>query len=228
MRREAAAPGADRAVAHRPGPGRHVPFWLHQLVEYMLGAGLVWAGARVEGDGRYVAFALGGALFVFSAISDGGLGAGRLVSRAVHRVGDLVFVVAIPVAFVAAPSARTGILLVPGGASVVMLVYLWRRTCYDRRPRGAGTLAATVQRARDRVRADDGASVARRAGRIVGGDGSPLARRTGRVLGRVRSSRSGRSNGSGLSNGSIGSGLSNGSGLSDQVDRSGRSHGEGE
>lgn len=193
-----------------PGPGRHVPFWLHQLVEYLLAAALLWAGARVEGDGRIVAFSLGGALLVFSAISDGGFGAGRVLSRSQHRIGDLVLVVAIPVVLVAVPGARTAVVLVPGGASVAMLVYLLRRTRYERRPPRARPavpmLARRVSRTSPvsrlprpsgapdgspvarrvgRALSGDGTPVARRAGRALSGDGSPVARRAGRLLGRT-------------------------------------------
>ncbi len=178
---ESRTPDSDDAE-----PGRHVPFWLHQLVEYLLGAGLLWAGARVEGDGRIVAFSLGGALLVFSAISDGGLGAGRLLERSQHRIGDMMLVVAIPVVLVIVPGARTAIVLVPGGASVAMLVYLLRRTRYERRPpRTLPALPPVVRRLSGVAKPVDGATVARRVGRSLGGDGSPVARRVGRLLGRT-------------------------------------------
>jgi len=71
-----------------------VPFWIHQLVELLLGLLLLVQGART-GQHTVVLVSLGGVLLLLCLCSDGALGAWSLIGRRLHRVLDLVVVAAL-------------------------------------------------------------------------------------------------------------------------------------
>ena len=64
------------------------PFWLHQLVEYIIGLILVAQG--LQGPEPLVPAVVGGVVLMNAAVAIGPLGAFRLVGRRLHRVLDLV------------------------------------------------------------------------------------------------------------------------------------------
>ncbi len=72
------------------------PFWLHQLAEYVLAAGLVMSGLR--GDSPTVPVALGLAMAINAACVDGPIAAFRGLSRPAHRVVDILIFLAMVVA----------------------------------------------------------------------------------------------------------------------------------
>ena len=77
------------AGAHdHPSAGR-VPFWIHQLVELLLGGLLLVEGART-GEHTAVLVSLGAVLLLLALCSDGALGAWTWIGRRLHRVLDLV------------------------------------------------------------------------------------------------------------------------------------------
>src|SRR3954468_4375872 len=77
------------AGAHdHPSAGR-VPFWIHQLVELLLGGLLLVEGART-GQHTAVLVSLGAVLLLLALCSDGALGAWTWIGRRLHRVLDLV------------------------------------------------------------------------------------------------------------------------------------------
>jgi hypothetical protein len=70
---------------------RRLPFWLHQVLEYVLGLGLIFQATQ---GGSMAPVAVAGAvLLVVAATVDGPLGAWDAVSRPQHRVVDVVVVV---------------------------------------------------------------------------------------------------------------------------------------
>jgi hypothetical protein len=71
--------------------GARVPFWIHQLVELLLGSLLLVQGART-GEHTAVLVTLGGLLLLLALCSDGAFGAWRWINRRVHRVLDLIAV----------------------------------------------------------------------------------------------------------------------------------------
>src|SRR6478752_9962173 len=71
-----------------PSAGR-VPFWIHQLVELLLGGLLLVEGART-GEHTVVLVTLGGLLLLLALCSDGALAAWPWIGRRLHRVLDLV------------------------------------------------------------------------------------------------------------------------------------------
>jgi hypothetical protein len=72
-------------------PRGNRPFWLHQLVEYILGITLV--SQALQSPTPAVPAVAGAAVLVNAAVARGPLGAFRLVSRSVHRVLDIVVMV---------------------------------------------------------------------------------------------------------------------------------------
>ena len=70
----------------RAGP---IPFWIHQLVELLLGALLLVEGARAN-QHTAVVVTLGALLVLLALCSDGPLSAWPWIGRRVHRALDLV------------------------------------------------------------------------------------------------------------------------------------------
>jgi hypothetical protein len=70
------------------GAGR-IPFWIHQLVELLLGILLLVEGAR-SGQHTAVVLALGALLVLLALCSDGPLSAWPGIGRRLHRALDLV------------------------------------------------------------------------------------------------------------------------------------------
>jgi len=62
------------------------PFWMHQLVEYILGGALVASG--LQSPTPLVPAVLGGVIMMHAAITKGALAAFRVIDRRVHRVLD--------------------------------------------------------------------------------------------------------------------------------------------
>jgi hypothetical protein len=78
------AVGGDQARSS----GR-IPFWVHQIVELLLGVLLLIEGART-GEHPAVLATLGGLLLVLVLCSDGALGAWPWIGRRLHRVLDVL------------------------------------------------------------------------------------------------------------------------------------------
>jgi hypothetical protein len=77
------------AGAHDHPSACRVPFWIHQLVELLLGGLLLVEGART-GEHTAVLVSLGAVLLLLALGSDGALGAWTWIGRRLHRVLDLV------------------------------------------------------------------------------------------------------------------------------------------
>jgi hypothetical protein len=74
------------------------PFWLHQLVEYIIGLILVAQG--LQGPEPLVPAIVGGVVLFNAAVAIGPLGAFRLVGRRLHRILDLLAIGVVAVAAV--------------------------------------------------------------------------------------------------------------------------------
>lgn len=141
------------------------PFWVHQLVEYILGGALVAVGA--QSPTPVVPAVVGGILLLWAASTRGALSAFRLVDRRLHRVVDPLIALTMLVAAVQpAVEVEVGARAVLGAVAVVHLV-VWRGSQYHegRRPRSATVQAdgdATATAADDRA-----TEVGRLAGRAA-------------------------------------------------------------
>jgi hypothetical protein len=142
------------------------PFWIHQVVEYLVGIGLVSASIQLPEPA--VPSLLGLLIIVNAAVAKGGAGAFRLVGRRLHRtldlvvIGILVFTAVQPWLFVDA----TGRLLI--AAIAFILAFVWFYTDYaEHRTRAERRADRQAEKAARGPR--DSTEIGRRAGRYVGG-----------------------------------------------------------
>jgi len=129
----------DHSGAHAPA-GR-VPFWIHQLVELLLGGLLLVEGART-GEHTVVLVSLGAVLLVLALCSDGALGAWTLIGRRLHRVLDLVAAAVLAVSPVVLGLDRVLAIVILEAAAVAMVWLAFRtewRPRSKRPPRPATT-----------------------------------------------------------------------------------------
>ncbi len=132
------------------------PFWMHQLVEYILGGALIASG--LQSPTPLVPSVVGGIVMLHAAITIGSLGAFRVITRGVHRVIDIAVIVVEVLAGV-----QPWITLDSGTRIVVVLIafvhfFVWWKTSFAERAKAPP------------VSADGGRSteVGRIAGRLVG------------------------------------------------------------
>lgn len=137
------------------------PFWMHQVVEYILGGALVASG--LQSATPLVPSVLGGVVMVHSAVTVGPLGAFRVIRRRLHRVIDPV-VLAAEFAAGVQPwiKLESGTRIIIVGIALVHL-FVWWQTNYTERVKPARGTTASIS-------ADGGRSneVGRIAGRLVG------------------------------------------------------------
>ena len=138
------------------------PFWIHQVIEYLVGIGLI--SASIQLPEPTVPSLLGLLIILNAAVAKGAAGAFRLVGRRLHRtldlvvIGSMVFVAVQPWLSVDA----TGRLLI--GAVAFILCFVWFYTDYAER------LTRAERRAEKAARGPrDSTEIGRQAGRYVGG-----------------------------------------------------------
>jgi hypothetical protein len=145
------------------------PFWVHQLVEYLLGIGLI--SASVQLPQPRVPALLGLLIILNAAVAKGAAGAFRLAGKGMHRQLDVVVMILL-VAGAVQPwvSVDNTSRLLLGGIAFV-LWFVWFHTDFtDKVPRGARTAASSGA---GRPTSED---IGRGAGRLVGGGVNSLKR----------------------------------------------------
>ena len=153
-----------RSVASSSGSGKR-PFWMHQAVEYLLGGILVAQGLQSPDP---LVPTLAGVLVLANActVRDGALSAFRLLSRATHRILDVIVIAAVLVLAVQPwLTVDSGARIVMVGIAAVMAFVWWQSSFAEKAKREA--MIAEGGRSTD---------IGRRAGRLVG-DGINAARR---------------------------------------------------
>jgi hypothetical protein len=142
------------------------PFWMHQVVEYLVGIGLISSSVQLPDPA--VPALLGLLIILNAAVAKGSAGAFRLVGRRLHRTLDLV-VIGVLVFFAFQPWVSIDItsrMLI--GAIAFILCFVWFYTDYtekvSRSQRKGQRTAAEVERG-----PLDSAEIGRQAGRLVGG-----------------------------------------------------------
>lgn len=151
------------------------PFWMHQLVEYILGGALVASG--LQSPTPLVPAVLGGVIMLHAAITKGALAAFRVIDRRLHRVLD-PFVIGLCVVggvqpWVSVESSTRAIVL---GIAVVHLVVFLGSSFTERTkaPKAAGGAApggggpAKAPASAPAPGADRSTDLGRTAGRVVG------------------------------------------------------------
>jgi hypothetical protein len=132
------------------------PFWMHQVVEYILGGALVATG--LQSPTPLVPTLLGGLVMLHAALTTGPLGAFRVIGRRLHRVID-VGIISIALLAVVQPwiEIDSGTRIVIAGIALVYL-FVWWQTSFAQRIKSPS------------VSGEGGrsADVGRFAGRLVG------------------------------------------------------------
>ena len=108
----------------RPGS----PFWIHQVVEYLLGVLLL--SQAIQSEHPTVPVLLGVGVILLAATADGPLAAFHVVPRPLHRVLDVVAIVAIAVATIVFRDDLGTVGVVFAAAVVVAMAGLVVRTSY--------------------------------------------------------------------------------------------------
>lgn len=130
-----------------------LPYWMHQLVEYLLGILLLSQSARL--DSPLWPAAAGVAVVLAAALGDAPLSAFRTVPRSVHRIVDVALGAAVvALGLTLADGAGRPMMIAVG---VLLLALAWRT---DFRPKAV--------KAPLRERLPDSHTVGRLAGRGVG------------------------------------------------------------
>ncbi len=132
------------------------PFWMHQVVEYILGGVLVASG--LQSHTPLVPSVLGGIVMLHAAITIGPVGAFRVITRGLHRVVDVAVIAAELLAGVQPwISLETPTRLIVVGIALVHL-FVWWQTNFAKRVKAAPVSASGGR----------GTEVGRIAGRLVG------------------------------------------------------------
>jgi hypothetical protein len=150
------------AADDAPTPG--LAFWIHQLVEYLLGVLLITQALQSEQPA--VPVLLGVGVILLAATADGPLAAFHLVPRQAHRILDLVAVVVLLVVAIVFRDAlgTTGLVFAVAVALAMMAITL--RTNYRMRPRRS--LGETLRAPVEDVPGSKGERYGRAAGRALG------------------------------------------------------------
>jgi hypothetical protein len=132
------------------------PFWMHQVVEYILGGAMIAAG--LQSPTPLVPSVVGGVIMLNSAITSGPVSAFRVLDRRVHRVIDIVVI-----AFEVFAALQPWVDLDTGTRGIVLIIafvhlFVWWNTNYAMRVK------------RSAIPGEGGRSgeIGRFAGRLVG------------------------------------------------------------
>ena len=143
------------------------PFWMHQVVEYILGGALVASG--LQSPTPLVPSVLGAIVMLNAAITIGPVGAFRLIRRRLHRLIDVVVIVGEFTAGVQPwISLHTETRVTIVGIAIVH-GFVWWQTNYAER---AKSLSVSAEGGRS-------AEVGRIAGRLVGNGVNAVRRQRG-------------------------------------------------
>jgi hypothetical protein len=135
------------------------PFWMHQLVEYIIGLILVATG--LQGPEPLVPAVVGGVVVLNAAVAIGPLGAFRLVGRRLHRVLDLV-----AIGIVVAASVQPWVDVDVGTRAIMIAIafvygFVWFYSDFAEKQ-------ARQQRRAAAATGDRGEDLGRTAGRLAG------------------------------------------------------------
>jgi hypothetical protein len=148
------------------------PFWTHQLVEYLLGIGLI--SAAIQMPQPAVPAVLGLVIILNAAIAKGAAGAFRLTGKRLHKQLDVV-VMLLLIAGAVQPwvSIDNTSRLLLGGVAFV-LWFVWFHTDFtEKTSRAERRAASSSAEAADRPSSE---AIGRGAGRVVGGGVNSLKR----------------------------------------------------
>ncbi len=144
------------------------PFWMHQLVEYILGIVLIAQG--LQSPTPAAPAVAGGLVVLNAAIARGPLSAFRVLSRGQHRVADVVVIAGIVVCAVQPVVEVDPTVRLVMAAIAAVMAFVWFQSSFAEKPRRGGARAPIT------AEGGRGTEIGRMAGRAVG-DGINAARR---------------------------------------------------
>ena len=128
------------------------PFWMHQVVEYIIGASFI--SAAIPSSTPVIPIVLGVIVLVNAAVAIGPAGAFRIVHRQVHRVFDLAIMGLILLAAIqpiyAVQSATRAIMIALG----VVMAFIWWNSDFatrDERKQRRGSQSSGAARSTGRA-----------------------------------------------------------------------------
>ena len=147
--------------------GAQRPFWMHQVVEYLIG--IVLVGAAFEAPEPVVPAVMGMVVIANAAIARGPGSAYPLVGRTVHRWLDVVVMVLLIVAAFqpVADVDSTGRLLLCGIAFVMF--FIWLNSDFSEKAARKQEKVQEKQERRERLARPQSEEIGKKAGRAVGG-----------------------------------------------------------
>ena len=151
------------------------PFWTHQLIEYLLGIGLISAAVQMPQPG--VPAVLGLVIILNAAIAKGAAGAFRLAGKRVHKQLDVV-VMLLLIAGAVQPwvSIDNTSRFLLGGVAFV-LWFVWFHTDFtEKAPKAERKATATATATAAEAGRPSSEAIGRGAGRVVGGGVNSLKR----------------------------------------------------
>lgn len=164
------------------------PFWMHQLVEYILGGAMAYSG--LMSPTPIVPAVCGGLIILNAALTKGAIGAFRAYGRNLHRIFDIVIIM-ICLASIGQPwiEMDSGTRIVMLSITTVHIVVFFGSSFAERTPKPAAPPTAAAQPAATQPAASPGPIVTpsgdrstdfgRTAGRVVGSGVNALRKLTG-------------------------------------------------
>lgn len=126
---------------------RVLPLWLHQAAEYIVGLLLAYMALHVSGQMRIALLAAAGTMVAIAVVTDGPVGALRLLGPRAHQWADVALVVGLAVSPLAVSGHLDTLAIVVAEAAAVVLLRMATLTRY--RPgvpaAGGGLMMRTVK-----------------------------------------------------------------------------------
>jgi hypothetical protein len=147
--------------------GAQRPFWMHQVVEYLIG--IVLIGAAFQAPEPVVPAVMGAIVVMNAAIARGPASAFPLVGRTVHRWLDVVvMLLLVGAAFQPVFSVdSTGRLLLCGIAFVMF--FIWLNSDFAEKATSKKNKKQVKQARQERLARPQSGEIGKKAGRVVGG-----------------------------------------------------------
>ena len=147
--------------------GAQRPFWMHQIVEYLIG--LVLIAASFQAPKPMVPAVMGMLIMLNAAIAKGPASAFPLVGRTVHRWLDVVVMLLLVVALFqpAFDVDSTGRLLL--GAMTFVMFFIWLNSDFSEKTERKQDKHQQKTERRERLARPSSEEIGKKAGRAVGG-----------------------------------------------------------
>ena len=148
------------------------PFWTHQLIEYLVGIGLI--SAAVQMPQPAVPAVAGLVIILNAAITKGAAGAFRWTGKRLHRHLDVVVMLLLLAAAVQPVVSMDNVSRLLLGGVAFVLWFVWFHTDFTEKvPRAERKAAVGASGGADRPTSEQ---IGRGAGRVVGGGVNSLKR----------------------------------------------------